>query len=290
MADYILLANPDKIYPEQFRSPYVIHDEQSLDELMDNVETADIVEAFCTSITQAKHAPSKRKIDRNNPTHAAIPGMTELWNTIDNVRESASTYVQKRLLIDLYKQQYTLLEAYSPNIPHYSHATHNHADESIPDEYYEKLCSPQYMAKFLIYLPHLNSSLELQELVELVQQSISLADLTPLQQYILSCYQNNAPTQQTLSNIYTFFGRKISQPYLSNVLYKQIAPRVSTEYSELYHRQIWADDPTKWRTCICCKQKKLLTKHNWYHFSNKPQGFSLVCKECTKLNKMNKNK
>ena len=40
MADYILLAkNPNsdlKIYPEEFRSPYSIHEEQSLDEIMDS--------------------------------------------------------------------------------------------------------------------------------------------------------------------------------------------------------------------------------------------------------------
>ena len=295
MADYILLAkNPNsdlKIYPEEFRSPYSIHEEQSLDEIMDNPFLEQILDTS-KPLSSATYGTKKRRISRDNKQHANIPGMQQLWHDIDNLKEicstSSATHAQHHLLIELYKQQYSLLESFLPNdnystpIPNFFH---NYKLSSL---YKEKLCEPTYMGRFLIQLPLLIElsyhNEELEDLIHLVRQALSLITLSPLQQDILTLYQKAIPTKQALAYLSSHY-RPISQSYMSIILYKQIATKVVEEYSELYHREVWANDPTKWRTCICCKQSKLLTKHNWYHFSNKPQGFALICKECTKAKK-----
>ena len=297
MADYILLAkNPNsdlKIYPEEFRSPYSTHEERSLDELMENPFLEDVVNAS-KPLSHAVYNHKKRRIDRNNPKHAIIPGMTQLWQDIDNLKNycttSTATFSQKRLLIELYKQQYSLLESFIPN-DGFSNSSPMHFNNkpSLSPTYLEKLHEPTYMGRFLTQLPILTelakSNDDLDEIVSLVRQALSLVTLSPLQQDILMLYQTQTPTKQALNYILTHHNRTISQSYMSIILYKQIAVKVVDEYLELYHKELWADDPTKWRTCICCKQTKLLTKHNWYHLSNKPQGFSLICKECTQAKK-----
>lgn len=300
MADYILLATSTKIiYPEEFRSPHIIHNEQSLDELLENPTTCDIIENTSIPLSQAKHAQSKRRIDRNNPQHADIPGMRDLWTIIDKYKEkleqNPTNYHFRRILIDLYKQQYSLLENYLPNISYtnYHRLLYTPYTTNIIDynEVQEKLCDPTYMCRFLVQLPalsELSSSTELPDILSLVNQSISLSNLTQLQQDILSLYQQNIPYTSALTYIQKHHNRTLTQSYMSIILHKQIAVKVAAEYTELYHEQIWANDPTKWRTCMCCKKTKLLTKHNWYHFSNKPQGFALICKECTKAKKENK--
>ena len=298
MADYILLANPEKIYPEEFHSPYIIHDEQSLDELMDNPVTADVIDSTCIPLYQAKHAPRKRKLNRNDSTHSSIPGMQNLWIYIDDLKlklkDEPNNYKLKRTLIDLYKQQYSLLEAYYPNWTSYTTITKYSPTPKniIPEEYREKLCTPTYMARFLIQLPVLlelsQNNDELTDLLSLIQKALSLVPLTPLQQDVLNLYQKQIPCATALSYIKEKYNRCLTQSYFSIILYKQIAPKVVDEYSELYYAEKYRNDPSKWRTCLCCKQSKLLTKHNWYHFSNKPQGFALICKECTNIKKKNR--
>ena len=295
MADYILLAkNPNsnlKIYPEEFHSPYVLHDEQSLDEFMDDPILEQILDTS-KPITHAIHPTKKRKIDRSNKQYAAIPGMQQLWNDIDSLKSicatSTASHTQHHLLIELYKQQYSLLESFIPNDNYLSPTPNFFNNYKLSSSYKEKLCEPSYMARFLIQLPLLidlsYNNEELDDLVSLVRQALSLVTLSPLQQDILLLYQKATPTKEALAYLSSHY-RPISQSYMSIILYKQIAVKVVDEYSELYHKQLWANDPTKWRTCICCKQTKLLTKHNWYHFSNKPQGFALTCKECTKAKK-----
>ena len=286
MADYILLASSTKIYPEEFRSPYIIHDESSLDELMDNPITADFLENNCTSLSAAKHSSTKRRIDRTNIKHSSIPGMQELWDIIDKLRSIPNpTYKQKRLLVDLYKQQYSLLETIAPTQfqPLLRHTIPE--QYSLPEQFFEKICEPSYMARCLIYLPSLyylhQQNDDIATLYEDISSSLSKITLSPLQQDILYLYQSNTPTPQCISYIQSKYNRKLTQSYLSIILYKQIAPKVADEYSNIYYSRKYANDPSKWRICLCCKKPKLLTKHNWYHFSNKPQGFSLVCKECT---------
>lgn len=291
LADYILLASSERIYPEEFRSPHIVHEEQSLDELMDNPITADITESICVPLNQAKHTPQKRKLDRDNPTYAAIPGMRNLWDSIDSLKTKVdadpANYKLKRTLIDLYKQQYSLLESYLPNWgnaqlpPKFS----SYTKDTIPANYKELLCQPSYMARLLIHLPSLlqlsATNMELADFLSPITTAFSLITLTPLQQDILLLYQHQVPTSLALSYIKNKYNRTLTQSYFSIILYKQIAVKVAAEYTELYQAEKYRDDPTKWRTCLCCKQSKLLTKHNWYHFSNKPQGFSLICKECT---------
>lgn len=296
MADYILLCkdNP-RIYPEEFTSPYIIHDEQSLDELMEDPITADLIQSTAIPLTNAKHGTKKRIISRTNSLYSSIPGMSTLWSTIDFYKQQQNlTFKQKKLLIDLYKQQYSLLESYLPTPFQNNTYQKQLFSTSFPsyDDYAEKLCESKYMAIFLTYLPYFsdiqNLDLSLQYIVNLVEKALSLVSLTPLQQDILFLYQKELPAKQILSFIKEKHNKQLGAAYLSVILYNQIGKKVAFEYTELYHQDKYANDPTKWRTCLCCKQSKLLTKHNWHHFSNKPQGFSLICKECTNAAKQKK--
>jgi len=308
MADYILLANDKQdnftIYPEEFNSPHKERDHASLDELMDDPFFEDSIETHLHPISKSIYRTCKRKVDRNNQTHISIPNMQQLWHDIDSLStyldEHPTSWRAKRLLIDLRKQQYTLLESVHPNT----------TPTSMPQqkqEYYQwyagiplsngttahlDLCNPSHMAKFLIHLPALTEycsslSCDLAELLSDTNQAIINANLSPFLADILLLYQKGWSGKQILAYIAEHHNRHINQPYLSVIFNKQIASKIAEEYSEIYYSRIYANDPSKWRICLCCKQKKLLNKKNFLHFSNKPGGFSLICKECTKKNKGN---
>lgn len=303
MADYILLgANTTStsciIYPEEFSSPHIIHNEQSLDELMEDDVLSDIIENQAQPISRSVYKKTLRKIDRNNPIHSSIPGMAELWATIDyykNLYSTSQNYKVHNLLISLYKQQYSLLESYFPvkspivhenrtkqYLPWYTGVPLQNGDYADLD-----LTLPAHMSKFLIHLPCLKEyctdlDCDLAQLLADVDKALSMLTLTPLQWDVLHLYQCGKSIREMQAYIAEKHNRKIGQAYFSVILYNQIAPKVCTEYAEIYNSRIWAKDPTKWRICLRCKEKKLLTKHNFHHYSNKPNGYALVCKECTK--------
>lgn len=307
MADYILLASTSTstfTYPEEFTSPHIIHNTESLDSLLEDPATENLIENTAHPIHRTIYKTSKRRIDRNNPLHASIPGMTSLWEIIDKLKEkleqNQNDWKLKRTLISLYKQQYELLEIFFPQ---------SFTTPSIPSkEYYDwekgillsnntiahlDLCNSTHMAKFLIFYPALfaycdTPNCDLYQLLYDTKQAIIAANLTPLQLDVLRLYHSAASGKDMISYILKHHNRKLTQAYISIIFYKQIATKVAEEYAEIYHSRIWINDSSKWRICLSCKQKKLLTTHNFHHFSNKPGGFSLYCKECVNKNKQKK--
>lgn len=302
MADYILLGTNTTstsciIYPEEFSSPHIIHNEPSLDELMDNPELSDIIDAQIQPISRSIYKKTIRKIDRNNPSHLSIPGMIELWSIIDHYKSELELhpkdYKVKKLLISLYKQQYSLLENYLPIKPSSSYKKQskqffpwskgillNNGDYADLD-----LCKPQHMVKFLILLPFLEDyctdlDCDLAQLLTDVKAALQLTTLTPIQQDILHLYQDDIPIAQIQAYIQQHHNRKLTQAYVSVIMNNQIASKVAYEYSDIYWSRIYKNNPEKWRICLGCKEKKLLTKHNFHRFSNKPGGYALYCKEC----------
>lgn len=303
MADYILLGNNTTstsciVYPEEFSSPHIIHNEQSLDELMEDPVFSDVIEAQIQPISRSIYKKNIRKIDRENPSHSSIPGMTELWSTIDHYKELYSTtnnYKIHNLLISLYQQQYTLLENY---IPFKSAIIHTNSKKQyfswyagIPlqnGDYADlDLTLPAHMSKFLIYLPSLidyctDLDCDLAQLLSDTNAALSKTTLTPLQWDVLHLYQCGKSIREMQTYIAEKHNRKIGQAYFSVILYNQIAPKVCAEYAEIYNSRLYKNDPSKWRICLSCKEKKLLSKHNFHHYSNKPNGFALICKDCMK--------
>ena len=309
MADYILLASTSTstsnfIYPEEFSSPHIIHNVESLDSLLEDPVTENFIENNAQPIHRTIYKTSKRRIDRENPAHSSIPGMKDLWQIIDNLnqklQENPNNWKLKRTLIALYKQQYDLLEVFIPQsfsiipIPHKDYYNwENGILLSNNTLAYLDLCNPAHMAKFLILYPSLYSycdtpNCDLYQYLRDTEQAVDAANLTPLQLDILHLYHSAASGKDMVSYILKYHNRKLTQAYISIIFYKQIAVRVAEEYAEIYHSRIWKNDPTKWRICLCCKQKKLLTTHNFHHFSNKPGGFALYCKECVNKQKRSK--
>lgn len=304
MADYILLGNNTTsttciVYPEEFSSPHIIHTEPSLDELMDNSELTDIVDAQIQPISYSIYKKNIRKINRANPAHAAIPGMADLWNSIDHYKQiltqEPNNYKLKKLYISLCQQQYTLLEEYlptKPNSPHTSTQKHYfewHKGILLNNGEYADLdlCNPAHMAKFLIFFIELKEyctdlNCELSQLIQDTEQALQQTPLTSLQQDILMLYQCGKTAKEMQKYVQEHHNRKITQAYLSVIMYNQIAEKVAWEYADIYWSRTYKNNPTKWRICLCCKQKKLLTKHNFHKYSNKPGGYSLYCKECTR--------
>lgn len=307
MADYILLANKqNNIYPEEFHSPHISHDIQSLDELMDDPIQCDIIENSAQSISRSIYYKPKRLINRKNQLFSSIPGMQELWKIIDlykeEMQQNPSNWHLKRLYISLCQQQYSLLDAAIP--PQYplpypkprKQFFEWHKGILLENGQYADLdlTNPSHMAKFLIHLPSLidycdDMETDLYQLISDTKQAIAVTQLSPLQKDVLHLYQCGATCKQMQDFIFTHHNRKISQSYSAIILYNQVAPKISTEYSEIYHSRLYRNNSSKWRICLFCKQKKLLTKHNFHHFSNKPNGFSLICKECVAKKKENKN-
>ena len=302
MADYILLANKsNKIYPEQFRSPYVIHKEQSLDELLDDPLQCNTVEISAEPISRSIYYKQKRTIDRND---IFTPELLPLWSAIDyykqKIQQNPFDWRTKQLYVSLCQQQYTLLDAVRP--PKYPLPQPREQKQYLPwdkgvplpnGDYADiDLTNPHHMAKFLIHLPELKEYCEdlgadLAQFISDTDKALAATQLSPLQQSILKLYQEGVTYKEMQSYILQHHNRKISQSYAAVILYSQVAKKVAYEYSEIYYSRLYRYRPEKWRTCICCKQKKLLTKHNFPKLSNKPGGYGLYCKECQKKKRQN---
>lgn len=302
MADYILLGSrqdtgeKNHIYPEVFSSPYATHDNQtdSLDELM---EDPTFLESCVHPIQRSIYKKNKRKINRISPKYSSIPNMPELWQTIDAIKskldKNPNNFRLKRLLIQLQQDQYSLVEAHLPtqaplpqtsSSPHFYHWENGISLASGSTAYLD-LTQPAQMAEFLLLLPSLieycsTPYCDLYTIICEVRQSISAASLSQQQRYTLLLYYNGYSGKQISSLVNLRFNTNYSQSYISTMLHKQIATKVAFEYAEIYNSRIYANDPSKWRICLSCKQKKLLSTHNFIRHSNKPGGFSLICKEC----------
>lgn len=302
MADYILLGcnqqtgDKNYIYPEVFSSPYATHDKQtdSLDELM---EDPTFSETSLHPIQRSIYKKSRRKLNRISPKYSSIPNMKELWNVIDAIKvkteQEPNNFRLKRLLIQLQQDQYALVEA---NLP-----TQHPLPQTSPSKQYFQwengiplnngtiahldLTNPEHMSEFLLNLPALteyctSQYCDLYTYISEVNQSLIAAPLTNQQRYALHLYHNGYSGKQISTMVNTKFNTNYSQSYISTMLHKQIASKVAFEYAEIHNSLLYANDPTKWRICLSCKQKKLLSTHNFIRHSNKPGGYSLICKEC----------
>lgn len=308
MADYILLAsnkcNPDSIfiYPEEFSNPKRPHKQESLDELIENPL---FDEQNINPIRRNIYKTAPRTADRT--LHKNIPNMEILWQCMDEVdrklKENPNSYKLQRMSIDLHKQQYALLESEQPQLPltyriDYSNHYYDWQNGIILENGEQinlDLCKTQHMAKFLYYLPDLCAycdsdttykyiQSDLYTYIENTLQAIRNAALSPKHILLLNLYWKNIPGKQIIDIIQKVYHHKYNQSQISVMFNKSIAAKVTEEYTEIYHSIIYKNNPEKWRICLCCKQKKLLTPHNFGRFSNKPGGYSLYCKECAKKN------
>lgn len=313
MADYILLASnknhPDLpfIYPEEFSNPKRAHTTESLDELLEDKEENDlpsILESTLQPIQPSLYKREMRKIDRSNPTIAALPNMQFIWDAIDNIKLSLATldknsrkfYNLHKLLIQLQQQQYSILECCLPlrpilyTIPVQQKSEMYHWENGIllqnGSRAYLDLTNPDHMSEFLLMLPSLLeycSEKPYSTLYELVHDTIAAIHNTPLtniQLDILSLHYSGKGNSEITSFINNKYDKKYSQSYISTILHKQIPNKIIPEYTEIYFTKLYKDYKPMWRTCLSCHQTKLLTTRNFLRKSNKPGGFSMRCKEC----------
>ena len=312
MADYILLAsnknNPNSpfIYPEEFSNPKREHKVESLEQLM---EDTCFNEQNTFTIQKNIYRIPTRTVDRQK--HTSIPNLNELWTIIDKIdnklKQNPNSYKLQRTSIDLHKQQYSLLESAKPQFPTLYHIDNSnyyynwHRGIPLQNGTYADLDLTNYhhMAKFLYYLPelvqycksdttykYLNS--DLYTYITDTVQAIRNAALSPKHTLVLKLYWKDTPAKQIIDIVATKCGHRYNQSQISIMFNKSIAAKVAEEYAEIYYSRLYKNNPTKWRICLCCKQKKLLTPHNFGRFSNKPGGYSLYCKDCTKNNKSKK--
>lgn len=304
MADYILLAsnknNPQSpfIYPEEFSNPKREHNIESLDELIDNP----IFNENCLGPIQRNiYKITPRSTNRQK--HINIPNMQDLWDVIDKVdfklKQNPDNYKLQRMSIDLHKQQYSLLEAENPQYPITFHVDYNnyyykwHMGICLQNGEYADLdlCNVHHMAKFLYYLPELIAYCkqdttykymysDLYSYIQDTLQAIRNAALSEKHLTLLTLYWKDVPGKQIIEIINNKYHHKYNQSQISIMFNKSIATKVAEEYAEIYHSKLYKNDPSKWRICLCCKQKKLLSSHNFARFSNKPKGYSLYCKNC----------
>ena len=312
MADYILLAgnkcHPDSpfVYPEEFSNPKRPHIQDSLDELMDdtNLENdSSILEYSLRPIQPTVYKKTPRKIDRNNPILQQNPQMQQLWNEIDRIDSilaTTSNYKLSKLSISLHKEQYNLLESLLPQwpIPIPSSSLHPefyhwHSGIQLRNRDYADLDLTNYthMAKFLKFFPELNEycnydtsphymESELYTLLSNTKTAIDNAKLTPLQLDVLHLYWEGIEGKAIIQFLYNKYNKKYNQPTLSTMFNYTIAKKIAVEYKEIYEEQLYKNCPEHWRICTCCGTRKLLSAYNFHRASGKPQGFSLVCKDC----------
>lgn len=314
MADYILLAgnkcHPDSpfIYPEEFSNPKRTHVQDSLDEILNDIDNDynfSTIESNMRPIQPTVYKKTNRKIDRNNPILKNNPHLQQLWqeiDRIDNILSTTTNYKLSKLSIALHKQQYDILESILPQWPvsipsssPYSHFFNwKRGIELENGEYADlDLCLHSHMAKFLKFLPELmyfcsyDSSphymeSDLYTYITDTIQAIRNAALSPLQFDILLLYWRGLEGKFILNYIENKYHIHYNQPTLSTMFNTTIAKKISVEYKEIYEEKLYKNCPEHWRICTKCGRRLLLSTYNFHRASGKPQGFSLVCKQCRK--------
>ena len=309
MADYILLANNNQqtfIYPEIFKSPKRSHNEQSLEELLDNTNENDyiVLESTLSPVQRTIYKKSPRKIDRNNPILQQNPYMQSLWQIMDEIdsklAENPNDYKLSKMSIDLHKQQYDLLESILPQWPipipsqkpHASFFKWSRGIQLENGDYADlDLSNYTHMAKFLHLLPDLYwycsystsphyMESELYQLLQDTLQAIRNAALPPLYLDVLSLYWYNIHGKTILQYLEQKYDKKYNQPTLSTMFNYTIAKKIAVEYAEIRDERLYRNTPSKWRKCRKCGTTKFLSTYNFHRASGKQGGFAYVCKDC----------
>ena len=70
--------------------------------------------------------------------------------------------------------------------------------------------------------------------------------------------------------------------YISTIYTKEICKKISDTVTS--HKEEWLNrnNPSAWKICQCCKQKKLRTPKNFTRKKSNVDGYSTKCKECEK--------
>lgn len=294
--------------PELFAKNSIFNrkDNFSLDALL---ESPKCDESEFKPVERDIYKKAKRTINRNNPKHAAIPTMQQLWDAIDSLdnwyNSVKDTHDQAWLIrrwnIELKQQQYLLLESALPNIvAPYSKGTIN--SKFLP--WYDGIILKSGIRVFLdLSNPHhveaiLNEYSKLRKyawqepdadinyILDELETAIDQAKLQPSRRDILIWRIDGVPMAEIAKRLTALYGQQYnySPNYLSTIFTQQICSRIALSALNLIQQREYADDPTKWRTCIVCHERKILSPYNFIRRSSHIGGYSIRCKDCEKGN------
>ena len=286
--------------------------ETSYEELVGKFENGE--DGVYNLINIDKNMYLEHKVEITEEDIAAIPGLRELRERIQNIEEQAkkatgkAKYLLKKQAIEMHQEQYVLKDLFKTPIRAH-HASHTGGNHIVLDEevFFDEKGEPTSNALVTFFKPnHISAILCNYELLKYHLGNkftndfhYLLEDFDKLLKKALKKYPayevivqgkfnnlSNAEIQQKLKEEQNVFH---TVEYISalwrNKIPKIISEQAKDDYLIWYYTNV---EKGSWKTCTRCGETKLA--HNRYYSKNNTSkdGFYSICKECR--NQKNKEK
>ena len=321
MANYILLgkdANGQNFESRQAgriprsRNPIrrKADEEVSLEAAISAHMDPSIGEAQLHKIEKQTYTLKKRKISRSDPEIAAIPGMRDLWDSIDSLKEQLQdpslpplkTYALSHWKIDLCKKQYDLLQSFLPTLlsagiqfPEPQHLDFSQdSGYTLPDGTFHLLrrqaidyTNPKHIQGLIENYSDLY--MELYDALDSWGRALlfdldALVDSTPLspdRKYILYRCIDKISIKQLCYEVERNFGKHYPETSMRRIATVEIPNAIARTAQKQAQQAAAGNTIFDRKQCHDCKRWLPRTDLFFAKHCGRSDGISSICKECT---------
>jgi hypothetical protein len=272
---------------------------------------------------------NKEGICTNAKTHHGdIPGMKEVWITIDRMQyildvnngkieeeegrpavpvlDNITKYKWKHTLIDIRRHQYYLKDSAHP--PCFTMGTTFNAPAAIDwesDSFVDKygkpaprlqLNNPDHVYHLLENYSLLRQSSEanlngqMKYIMWSLDETIKRAPLAPPRMQILIRKIDKWTNERIQHELRMMFGLAYSVNYISTIWKQEICMKIAVTADLIYDEWLFRQSNNKWKNCSSCGKKKLKDTRNFVKKTTNHDGLSNQCKVCDKKHREEKKK
>ena len=321
MANYILLgkdANGQNFESRQAgriprsRNPIrrKADEEVSLEAAINAHLDPSIGEAQLHKIEKQTYTIKKRKISRTDPQIAAIPGMRDLWDSIDGLKEQLQdaslpplkAYALSHWKIDLCRKQYDLLQSFLPTLPSagIQFPEVQHLDFSQDSGYTREdgtfhllrrqaidYTNPKHIQGLIENYSDLY--MELYDALDSWGRALlfdldALVDATPLspdRKYILYRRIDKIGMKQLCYEVERNFGKHYTEASMQRIVSIEIPTAIARTAQRQDQQAHTPHDIFSRKQCHECKRWLPRTPLFFSKHCGRSDGISSICKECT---------
>lgn len=297
LANYLVLAKKDSSILTDNRQITISNREKSYEGMAEQFEAGeDAVENLAVSAETARRTIFRPKNVITQKDIETTPFLTQLREAISFWESLPSSYIVKKSIIELRKDQYVIRSAYHPTVnpsphPPAYHPLHLDGKEEI-NSYgiltYQgvSLCNPKIVSIVLNYYSNLREKGQgdfegdVWSLIEDFDHVSTLAlkpypFLEKLVELKIDKVQNSI-IKEIMEKEY---GEVHTESYWSNIWQNKIPEIIAEKAKEEAYYHLYAARPLEWKVCSKCGQSKPLSP---FFYGKNKKGYYSICKECRK--------
>lgn len=309
LGSYILFAEDQKATTKENKS-IELHGRKSSFQRKENLSLDALLEDPLTDendlheVKRSIYLKPKPTISRTKDKD--IPGMEALWNIIDHYQHiydvgrgkaidpslppltSLELYRLRHYLIEMRKEQYYLKEIFKPihfmgtahhptnwdagklNFDNFDYENPSHVYAVLTDYAYYKQSAWDDLSGDLKYI-----ILDLERIIDSMP-------MNPIHRWVLIRKIDKATNDQIADELQAKFGVKYNVNYISTMWKNTICTEIATRAQLEREWKSKQHDPSAWKVCSCCGQRKLKDNRFFVKKADSRDGLSARCKECDK--------